>query len=384
MHLVLDQLRGSSLLTQRYAIFHGLGLVLDVTSLLLISLYSLHFLDIYLPTSFFTLPVHNDSSTVCHLPNQGLLQLFSVSSTILLLIKSFNRLLCLLFACGFPGLFGRNMLLYADQIIDKNDESVYWIECNLASLVCRLSISTARLLIFEPLLGLSHALRFYSHSLADIKGADVELEEEPMPVEELPHNGTNGAATLIEDRKLRVCPSVPHNWSDFFFVLDILGGSSVDRCELLIFLGRTEDLVPRLEEKRVDTTGSRLDTATNILTLSYTEGGIVEKLIGSELFGSGGLSVAGWLEGPTGRVEQLPSYPGMYPGYKVVPGTSYEVVSALVGRDGRLLARLPNYALHAPMELKGRQKKKYGLNVPLSALSSTEGRPLSLNFDIGR
>jgi len=150
-----------------------------------------------------------------------------------------------------------------------------------------------------------------------------------------------------------------------------------------------------------------LDTATNTLTLTYTEGGIIERLIDTELYSSGGMAVAGWLEGPTGRVEQLPSYPGLFPAYKVVPGTSYEVVSALVGREGRLLARLPNYALHAPTELKARQKKKYGLSVPLSAvsaidliisylavlyyryglsvplsaLSATEGRPLSLNFD---
>lgn len=384
MNLVLDQLRGSSTLTKHYTIFHTLGLSVDLISLLLVSLSCLHFFSFPLPGSLLSLPVLTDGSTVCHLPNQGLLQLFSFGATLLLLVKTLNRLLCLLFAAGFPGLFGRNMLLYADQIVDSNQESVYYIESSLWTVLVHTMVSTTKLLFFSPLLHITHALHFYSHSLADIKGADAEIEEEPMPIEEAPHNGTNGAATLIEDRKLRVKPEVPHNWSDFFFILDLIGGNSVDRCELLIFLSRTEDLVPRIEKKRVDTTVSRLDTATNILTLAYTEGGIIEKLIESELYSDGGLAVAGWLESPNGRVEQLPAYPGMYPGYKVVPGTSYEVVSALVGREGRLLARLQNYTLHAPLELKGRQKKKYGLSVPLSALSSTEGRPLSLNFDIGR
>jgi len=383
MHLVLDQLRASTLLTQRYALFHGLGLALDLLLLLVVGLCTLHFLDFDLPTAFFARPALEDASAVCHLPNQGLLQLFGVTSTLILVAKSLNRFFSLLFAAGFPGLFGRSMLLYADQILDKNEEKVYSITCSFTAIMAHSLAAATRTLIFAPVLALSHAIRFYSHSLADIKGADDELEDEIVPAEEVPaaHNGTNGAATMVEERKLRVCPEVPHNWSDFFFILDLLAGGAVDRCELLIFLGRTEDLVPRLEEKRVETTQSRLDTATNTLTLSYTEGGIIEKLIDTELYSSGGMAVAGWLEGPTGRVEQLPSYPGMFPAYKVVPGTSYEVVSALVGREGRLLARLPNYALHAPTELKARQKKKYGLSVPLSALSATEGRPLSLNFD---
>merc|ERR1712186_69718 len=79
--------------------------------------------------------------------------------------------------------------------------------------------------------------------LGNLSRADDELEDEMMPAEEpAAHNGTNGAATIVEERKLRVCPEVPHNWSDFFFILDLLAGGAVDRCELLIFLGRTEDL----------------------------------------------------------------------------------------------------------------------------------------------
>lgn len=384
MHLVLDQLRTSTQLSERYALFHGLGLFLDLLLLLATSLYTLHFLDFSLPTAYFSRAALEDSSSVCHLPSQGLLQFFGLCSSLLLLAKSLNRLLCLLFACGLPGLFGRSMLLYADQVIDKNDEKVYSIACSPATVLAHTLAMAARILIFSPALALAHAIKFYSQSLVDLKGAEAELSAELVPAEEVPqqpHNGTNGHATLVEERKLRVCPEVPHNWSDFFFVLDLLGGSAVDRAELLIFLGRTEDLVPRLEEKRVETTLSRLDTSTNTLSLAYSEGGIVEKLIDTELYSSGGLAVAGWLEGPTGRVEQLPHQPGMFPAYKVVPGTSYEVVSALVGREGRLLARLPNYAFHAPTELKARQKKKYGLSVPLSALSATEGRPLSLNFD---
>ena len=79
---------------QRYALFHGLGLALDLLLLLVVGLCTLHFLDFDLPTAFFARffiskhegqccyhqrnlyfrPALEDASAVCHLPNQGLLQ----------------------------------------------------------------------------------------------------------------------------------------------------------------------------------------------------------------------------------------------------------------------------------------------------------------------
>ena len=104
-----------------------------------------------------------------------------------------------------------------------------------------------------------------------------------------------------------------------------------------------------------------------------------------ELYSSGGLSVVAWLEGPTGRIEANPSASGptKNPTFPVTMGTSYELISAVFG-NGKMLVRLPNFSFHPPQELKARHKKKYGLNVPLVAFTQTEGRPLSLNFDIGR
>ena len=104
-----------------------------------------------------------------------------------------------------------------------------------------------------------------------------------------------------------------------------------------------------------------------------------------ELYSSGGLSVVAWLEGPTGRIEANPSESGptKNPTFPVTMGTSYELISAVFG-NGKMLVRLPNFSFHPPQELKARHKKKYGLNVPLVAFTQTEGRPLSLNFDIGR
>jgi hypothetical protein len=106
---------------------------------------------------------------------------------LLLLAKATNRLLCLAFAAGLPGLFGRSMLLYADQvtsrgawppvhpqIVDRNCEKVYSMACTPGAVAAHCVAAATRLLIFGPALALTHALRFYSHSLADIKGSVPE------------------------------------------------------------------------------------------------------------------------------------------------------------------------------------------------------------------
>ena len=69
--------------------------------------------------------------------------------------------------------------------------------------------------------------------------------------------------------------------------------------------------------------------------------------------------------------------------FNISHGANYELVSAVFAR-GRQLSRIQNFSVHVPQELKARHKKKYGSSVPLAALVQSEGRPLSLNFDIGR
>ena len=41
------------------------------------------------------------------------------------------------------------------------------------------------------------------------------------------------------------------NWADLFFVLDVMSGS-IDVCEILVFISKTDPLVRQLEEKKVD------------------------------------------------------------------------------------------------------------------------------------
>ena len=93
-----------------------------------------------------------------------------------------------------------------------------------------------------------------------------------------------------------------------------------------------------------------------------------------ELYAKGGLTVAAWLEGPSGRVEAVTtegSQGGKYPSFQIVMGTNYEVISAVFG-NGKMLARLPNFSFHPPAELKERHKKKYGLSVPLVAFTKSD------------
>ena len=52
------------------------------------------------------------------------------------------------------------------------------------------------------------------------------------------------ALTVIDE-------AIRGNWADLFFVLDVMSGS-IDVCELLVFISKTDPLVRQLEEKKVD------------------------------------------------------------------------------------------------------------------------------------
>ena len=87
MQLILEQLKTGSILTRQYAMYHGLGLLLDSSTLLLVSLYTLHFFDWSLPTSYFAVTRTEDDVTTCHMPNKQLYQWFGLVSTLVMALK---------------------------------------------------------------------------------------------------------------------------------------------------------------------------------------------------------------------------------------------------------------------------------------------------------
>ena len=58
------------------------------------------------------------------------------------------------------------------------------------------------------------------------------------------------SASTSSPRRLRKLES-RGNWADLFFVLDVMSGS-IDVCEILVFISKTDPLVRQLEEKKVD------------------------------------------------------------------------------------------------------------------------------------
>ena len=87
MHLILDQLKTGTLLTSRYSLYHGLGLAVDGPAFLLAGLYTLHYFDFSLPTSYFALTKTEDENYACQMPNKSLYQWFGLASTLVLLVK---------------------------------------------------------------------------------------------------------------------------------------------------------------------------------------------------------------------------------------------------------------------------------------------------------
>jgi len=153
---------------------------------------------------------------------------------------------------------------------------------------------------------------------------------------------------------------------------------SIDTCEILIFISKTDNLIPGIENKKVDLDSSYVNLELRTLSLKFSKCGVVETLMEVELAGGGGLQVRGWLEGPAGKVLPNSSSPLTFP---IINGATYELVSAVFGRD-RQLSRLKNFTIQVPEEMRPRYRRKYGDSVPLRSLVQGEGRPLSFNFDI--
>ena len=66
-------------------------------------------------------------------------------------------------------------------------------------------------------------------------------------------------------RRLRRQESERGNWADLFFVFDVMSGS-IDVCEILVFISKTDPLVRQLEEKKVDP--GRFWSCLNVKTLN--------------------------------------------------------------------------------------------------------------------
>ena len=116
MHFVLDQLKSGKTLTTRYALYHGLALFLDVISLTLLIIYTLNFMDVD-PLGLGTDGAACSFGTFsCRTPHKTLFKWFGVLSCLVVAAKTIVNLKCFLFSLGLPGLFGRNFLIYADQL----------------------------------------------------------------------------------------------------------------------------------------------------------------------------------------------------------------------------------------------------------------------------
>merc|ERR1712130_390206 len=446
MHFVLDQLKNSKSLSTRYALYHGLALLLDLVALTVVVLFTVNFteygLDNNLPSLDMDGGAHNGttwsslfkSSTpvagglansakakcsggqfVCDIPNRNLFKWFGVLTSLVLTAKALVNAKCLLFSLGLPGLFGRNFLIYADQLNDNTGEPIYHIQTNPCLVLLQTSLVVLRLVFVAPVLWLLAFARFYSRkhdspkeiikrqSATNIR-AEQKESKKVEKVAKAPETEANGDAKAAKNGdskkeetnkkekeekpkekevpKAKEVPKVEEkeevistplvarpaqNWSDLFFIIDSLS-YNIDACDLILFMTKINP-IPGLENKKVNVDVSYLDTTSNTLVISHTDSGIIENLLDTELSTEGGLQIVGWLEGPTGIMwSQRTCDNPKNLGFAVSLGSTYELVSAVYGR-GRMLARLSNFTFQCPQDTK-KQMKKYGANVPLSAFIS--------------
>ena len=115
MHFVLDQLKSGKTLSTRYAVYHGLATLLDLASLITVGVYTLNFMNVD-PLGLGTDGLCAYGTFSCTMPHKTLFKWFGVLSCLVLAAKTVVNLKCFLFCLGLPGLFGRNFLIYADQL----------------------------------------------------------------------------------------------------------------------------------------------------------------------------------------------------------------------------------------------------------------------------
>jgi len=312
------------------------------------------------------------------------------------------NLKCLLFSLGMPGLFGRNFLIYANQLKDNSGENIYNIQTNPVMVLLQTIFVVLKLVFIAPIQWLVAFCKFYARkydgpkeiikrlSATNIRAEQKEIKkvEKEAKALETEASGDDDAAAKKgdakkekpkeaekpkEEEKKEEPVSTPlvarpaQNWSDFFFIIDCLS-YNIDTCDLILFMTKINP-VPGLENKKVSVDISYLDTTSTTMVVSHTDAGVIESLLDTELATEGGLQIVGWLEGPTGIVSSQKTLDNPKNlAFAVSLGSTYELVSAVYGR-GRMLARLQNFTFQCPQDTK-KQVKKYGANVPLSAFIS--------------
>merc|ERR1719278_2296773 len=278
---------------------------------------------------------------VCDLPNRNLFKWFGVLTSLVLVVKAIVNLKCLLFSLGLPGLFGRNFLIYADQLNDNTGEPIYHIQTNPCLVLLQTSLVVLRLVFVAPFLWLLAFARFYSRkhdspketikrqSATNIraeqkeskkvekvakapeteangdakaaKNGDSKKEKKEEPKKEEPKKEEANKKEKEEKPKEKEVPkakevpkveeveeiSTPliarpaQNWSDLFFIIDSLS-YNIDACDLILFVTKINP-IPGLENKKVNVDVSYLDTSSNTLVISHTDSGIIESLLDTEL-----------------------------------------------------------------------------------------------------
>merc|ERR1712080_112845 len=92
----------------------------------------------------------------------NLFKWFGILTSLVLVVKAIINLKCLLFSLGLPGLFGRNFLIYADQLKDSAGEPIYHIQTNPVLVLLHTALTILRVIFVAPFLWLLAFCRFYS------------------------------------------------------------------------------------------------------------------------------------------------------------------------------------------------------------------------------
>merc|ERR1711872_764580 len=72
------------------------------------------------------------------------------------------NLKCLLFSLGLPGLFGRNFLIYANQLNDNSGEHIYNIQTNPIMVLLQTLLVVLKLIFVAPIQWLVAFCKFYA------------------------------------------------------------------------------------------------------------------------------------------------------------------------------------------------------------------------------
>ena len=109
-------------------------------------------------------------SFVCDIPNRDIFKWFGILTAVLLTAKLVVNVKCLLFSLGIPGLFGRNFLMYADQLHDSFGEKIYNVQINPVIVLLQTVGVFLRLVFIKPLQAAVAFCNFYfqSHGPKDI------------------------------------------------------------------------------------------------------------------------------------------------------------------------------------------------------------------------